>query len=265
MEKWFLLVLLFLPRLVCAQGSTTFFDEENAKPAPAQLLTYQRQLPNTIRSQMGTKTTSLFWSQFVPQGRKTPIGLHLYNLWSDEGLTYQSTSNQGQYIHLALDVWGAPNSKKPKLLNRVFISLRTRDFANRYEMRFYWLDPKERKIPFLVLQTKYDDGVPFGEEHFIVFPSGWEGESNVQSLAFGTWHSSDESGQKNIVFLNNDDTLSIRTKIFPATSEITDEEEIKTYHFTYYWTGDQFYPTSSTPNQQYALSTIKSNGGWRQQ
>jgi len=257
--KWLLLFLLTMPHLALAQGGASL--EDDVEPAIAQIVPYQRQLPTAIVKRMGSETKSLFWGRFIPKGTKAPVYLHLYNLWSDGHPALSFGINQSNYIHLCLDIWDSATTKQPKLLSRVFISCF--NFSDKFGVRFYWLDPKTRKIPFLVVKTfdTHYDNFPIGEEHLVVFPHGWRGAYSVQSLNFGPSHSSDLGGQQNIVFVNSDGTLSIRVKQLPARGDISRDEELKRFHFTYYWNEYGFYPKGSTDFFEYGSQIMKSNGG----
>jgi hypothetical protein len=219
---------------------------------------------------MPAQSKSLFWGKFSLnpnvkedpevkrkqqlQGNYKPIpqvtskGFHLYAPYAAE-----LKRERGATCHLTLDIFEL--KPKPKLINRVFLTIKPDWTPSFFGMYFTWLDPKDirgrpgKKKPLLIIKSLYNSATT-GIESFVAFPNNWEKQAGATNLQTGFWHASDTLGESNELTVGEEGYIEIHVILSPSTGEITPEQAKRYYTFglRWDWINEKFVPISKDNN-----------------
>jgi len=228
------LLFLLLCLTVRCQAQNGAIYELRGKQAKGQQVSYERNVPHSVRRAMPQGAKSLFWGRFTPEGSPFPIDAH-YAMWRIDG------RDQGVF-----EVYDGRSITRPKLLNRQFLSRSV--FASHYyssplyDLKFYWLDAKQRIQPMFVLRAyEQEDYGPVGNDVFIVFPKGWQSYVTTDVFRVFSGHYSGICGQDDIVLRDPNGVAKVRVEVFLDTESPQDILD-KEYRATFSWSDAGFFP-----------------------
>ena len=196
--------------------------------------------PREVQQLLPPQAIARFWGVYHLHPNESLIGIYIY---SSDWKTNPEKLFQGRpsVTYAMLFRLCSENWKSVRHL-KLTSGLSVRRMQ--YMTRQLWLDPKTRKRPMWVFQTRgYDEprGLPTeyqvdaGDEVVLTFPRGLDGSYATQTFMTGFWRASDTLGQ-NLMF----DTVDKRGWTQITTSESLNEDYNPSRISTYEWKGNKF-------------------------